>query len=301
MSAPSTTSYYPFDSEAPTVFRYSQTNNYLGVAFITLLLYDHAITLDKEVEWVWTLRWRLPKIVFFLNRYVICPLILLYSIPYFIFPASISFCNFYDNYLNYLPVLVFCVVQLLLVTRVCSLYGNRKFLIWSLRALVAGAVVGGAVAEALYVRQWYAILYYKFLAGCWVTSTYLNHITEWPIWAALLFVEGVLMLLTAYKLFSYRNEMNQTVAILARDSIVYFMVIFACLIMEIVSTVDINFTIQVMTPAQCIASIAVGRMMMNIRGLIMEDPEHTVHLQTLQFAARTNAGSEVEERTGGEA
>jgi hypothetical protein len=42
-------------------------------------------------------------------------------------------------------------------------------------------------------------------------------------------------------------------------------------------------------------------MMMNIRGLIMEDPEHTVHLQTLQFAARTNAGSEIEETTGGDA
>jgi hypothetical protein len=42
-------------------------------------------------------------------------------------------------------------------------------------------------------------------------------------------------------------------------------------------------------------------MMMNIRGLIMDDPEHTTHLQTLQFAARTNAGSEVEETTGGEA
>jgi len=43
-------------------------------------------------------------------------------------------------------------------------------------------------------------------------------------------------------------------------------------------------------------------MMMNIRGLIMEDPEHTTHLQTLQFATRTNLGSEmIEERMGGEA
>jgi hypothetical protein len=43
----------------------------------------------------------------------------------------------------------------------------------------------------------------------------------------------------------------------------------------------------------------VGRMMMNIRGLILDDSEHTVHLPTLQFVARTYAGSEVEERTGG--
>ena len=42
-------------------------------------------------------------------------------------------------------------------------------------------------------------------------------------------------------------------------------------------------------------------MMMNIRGLIMDDPEHTTHLQTLQFATQTDAGSEIEEGTEGEA
>ena len=34
-------------------------------------------------------------------------------------------------------------------------------------------------------------------------------------------------------------------------------------------------------------------MMMNIRGLIMEDPEYTVHLQTLQFATQNNADLEM--------
>jgi hypothetical protein len=38
----------------------------------------------------------------------------------------------------------------------------------------------------------------------------------------------------------------------------------------------------------------VGRMMMNIRGLVLEDPEHTVHLKTLQFEAQSNAASELE-------
>jgi len=42
-------------------------------------------------------------------------------------------------------------------------------------------------------------------------------------------------------------------------------------------------------------------MMMNIRGLIMEDPDYTVHLQTLQFATRNDADSEMfEEETEGE-
>jgi hypothetical protein len=34
-------------------------------------------------------------------------------------------------------------------------------------------------------------------------------------------------------------------------------------------------------------------MMMNIRGLIMEDPEYTAYLKTLQFATRNNADSEM--------
>ena len=42
-------------------------------------------------------------------------------------------------------------------------------------------------------------------------------------------------------------------------------------------------------------------MIMNICGLIMEDPEHTTHLKTLQFATQTNMDSEIEESTVGEA
>jgi hypothetical protein len=34
-------------------------------------------------------------------------------------------------------------------------------------------------------------------------------------------------------------------------------------------------------------------MMMNIRGLILDDPEHTVHLYTLEFASYPNPGSEI--------
>jgi hypothetical protein len=35
-------------------------------------------------------------------------------------------------------------------------------------------------------------------------------------------------------------------------------------------------------------------MMMNIRELIMVDPEHTIHLQTLQFNRSANSEAEIE-------
>jgi len=103
------------------------------------------------------------------------------------------------------------------------------------------------------------------------------------------------MLLTAYKLLSYRDQMNRTVTLLARDSIVYFIIVFACLAFILASQVDLNIPVDVVIPSQCITSIAVGRMMMNIRGLVLDDPEHTVHLQTPQLTARTNPGLDIEE------
>jgi hypothetical protein len=36
-------------------------------------------------------------------------------------------------------------------------------------------------------------------------------------------------------------------------------------------------------------------MMMNIRGLILDDPENTMHLKSIQFNSGSNGGSEIGE------
>jgi len=56
--------------------------NYIVLAFLMLMVYDHLLTFDKEVEWIWTLKWRLPKFLFLINNYAISPLIILTCIAY---------------------------------------------------------------------------------------------------------------------------------------------------------------------------------------------------------------------------
>ncbi|RDB16254.1 hypothetical protein Hypma_003021 [Hypsizygus marmoreus] len=48
---------------------------YTNLAFLILLIYDHALTLDLEVSRIWTLPWRLPKFLFLINRYLIPPML----------------------------------------------------------------------------------------------------------------------------------------------------------------------------------------------------------------------------------
>ncbi|CAK5263105.1 unnamed protein product, partial [Mycena citricolor] len=63
------TSDFPLDQAIPDVY-FTRVENYILYATATLLIYEILVTFDQEVERVWSLRWRLPKFLFFLNRYV---------------------------------------------------------------------------------------------------------------------------------------------------------------------------------------------------------------------------------------
>ncbi|KAJ7208086.1 hypothetical protein B0H12DRAFT_432233 [Mycena haematopus] len=43
---------------------------YTNIAFLMFMVFDHVITFDTEVSRIWTLKWRLPKVLFLINRYV---------------------------------------------------------------------------------------------------------------------------------------------------------------------------------------------------------------------------------------
>jgi len=81
--------------------------------------------------------------------------------------------------------------------------------------------------------------------------------------------------------------------VLARDSIIYFIIVIVCLIVTVLEraprdVIILNFQVT----SQNLVCVSMGRLTMNLRGIIFDDPEHTVHLQTLQFAA--GPGSEDE-------
>jgi len=271
-------------------------SNYLAQAALMLLVYDHVITLDKEVDWIWTLRWRLPKILFLINRYLITSLVLVAGLANFIFPLSVNFCNFHQYLVLFIQLMSFATVELILIVRVCTLYGFHKLAVWSLGCIYFAALISAIVGQVLFGKTWQTIRFYEGLPGCWLNSSSQHIINQWHVWAAFLSVEGILIFLTLYKIFSYRNELNRTITVLARDSILYFIVVFACLATVLAADIHRNIRISFQLPAQCMSSVAVGRMIMNIRGLVMDNSEHSVTtpLQTIRFASRTNMSAGVE-------
>ncbi|KIM76582.1 hypothetical protein PILCRDRAFT_12636 [Piloderma croceum F 1598] len=245
----STNGHVPLDSNAPLTFIAVAKNNYVNVSFIMLVLYDHVITLDMEIKWIWTLRWGLPKIIFLINRYLLTSFILLGVITLTIYPVSPSVSIFHATNDGSPPE---HASQLLTV-----------------------------------------VLWYEFLPGCFISSD--ESFIEWRVWVPTLSLEGILMLLMAWRIISYRNEMSHTITVVARDSAFYFVIMLVGIVLTVADQIHTFIPVAPLLPTQCITSIAVGRMMMNLRGLILDDPEHTVHLKTLEFTHRHGLSSEEQE------
>jgi len=93
-----------------------------------VILYDHAITFDIEVQRIWSLNWRLPKILFLTNRYVVPSLIVMRGIADATYPLLFSFCDFLVHFEDWIVVLALGIADLILVIRVFALYGHSKIM-----------------------------------------------------------------------------------------------------------------------------------------------------------------------------
>jgi len=135
-------------------------------------------------------------------------------------------------------------------------------------------------------------LSYEFLPGCWAHSTNSKSIVLWRNgwWIPFICGDGILLILTLAKAFSYRDQFNRTIRLLARDSVLYFIPMFASLVWNVVAQSSARPGL-LMVPSEWIACISVSRMMLSIRSLTFNEPLTTQRLNfsTLIFENRDHA------------
>ncbi|KIM45646.1 hypothetical protein M413DRAFT_24800 [Hebeloma cylindrosporum] len=202
-------------AENPHLLKLFQDLKYANVALLTILVYDHLLTLDLEIKRIWTyvslngvlcasalntsdalrLPWRLPKVLFILNRYVFPPFLFFEGFSNTKFGAGVKVLKICQakQYTNF-PTFVFIMtVELMLILRVLALYGNSQ-----------------GYREASYSLAAFTTLRDKiFLHG---------------------FQDCLLIGLTIHKCLKFRlGEFPPSIQVLARDSVIYFVSITAIL------------------------------------------------------------------------
>ncbi|KAJ7437091.1 hypothetical protein B0H11DRAFT_2108443 [Mycena galericulata] len=266
--------YTPTEAEEYVNITFIQ--NYVLYATSTLLVWELLVTFDEEVERVWSLQWRLPKLLFMLNRYIARGLLFSFS------------CQIYAYWQAIPPRLAILAAQAVMVIRlwaICAVQTMLQLLLF-LFALEVTAVVtcmtlatmdtqGSSEPHPLSCElDALSPMIQQYASGTWIAPVCF---------------ELIILIITLVKIFPplpFRffkrvrsmkvatRERNPTLNLLARDSIIYFAFIFTfTLANAIIYELDFSayYHSLLLGPTSAISCIAVSRMIINIRSLPAPD------------------------------
>ncbi|KAF8801479.1 hypothetical protein BYT27DRAFT_7198278, partial [Phlegmacium glaucopus] len=247
-----------------------QTWKYINLGLLAVLIYDYCLTFNLERTRIWTLRWRLPKFLFMVNRYFLPPIFLFEGFSNVIHVGQ----NRCDARIFTLvhSFLTIMMVEIMLMIRVLALYANSKSMAFCLMIQFFVQSLVRVIFAAFTLPRIRSIAGGDVFTGC---------IIDVPDWAYLswlhpLIIETILVIMVIYKCREYES-FTPTIKILSRDSVVYFISIAALLFFNFFYARQHKLLFSVLSqPTSTLACIAAARLSMNIRSISIEQAFSTV-------------------------
>ncbi|KAF8813072.1 hypothetical protein BYT27DRAFT_7239522 [Phlegmacium glaucopus] len=223
-----------------------QTLKYINLGLLAVLIYDHCLTFNLERTRIWTLRWRLPKFLFMVNRYFLPPFFFqrdscgtkYASLDFSVFPRK----DTQPGYAYRCDARIFTIVhsfptimtvEIMLMIRVLALYANSKSMAFCLMIQFFVQSLGLVIFAAFILPKIRGIAGGDIFTGC------LIDVPDWAYlsWLHLLIMEITLIIMVIYKCREYETftptlvhyVKSEDIRILARDSVVYFISVAALL------------------------------------------------------------------------
>ncbi|KAL1720194.1 hypothetical protein EV715DRAFT_289466 [Schizophyllum commune] len=231
-----------------------QATHCAHVASSTIIVFDHLITLDDEIQLIWKSSWSLGKILFMFNRYfgLASVVVNLYGLFTPSLTDSLYVCNcYYDPIidvagrpttavrLNYFRwqgatgVAVCVVSEIILLIRLYVLYLlNKRILIVMLVGFVISSSFAAAIMGLVMQRVTAVVVTLPGLKPMCVPGNVSSKF--YTYWIPFLGFESLLCALALYRGFqTYRldnasyTSSRLLIRILIRDSVMYYLAVFA--------------------------------------------------------------------------
>ncbi|OBZ79808.1 hypothetical protein A0H81_01303 [Grifola frondosa] len=237
------------------------------IGALALLAYDILLTLDLEVKHIWPQSKRRPAFWFYVyNRLFALFYLIFDSIPLSPNASDIKdqICVIYLACDHVVALLTTTLVQVILLLRIYALYDrSRRVLIFLAVSLCIEAIATAVVIAATMVHIEHFPVE-STSTGCSYTGT--------PIYSAFLWVpallfEPVLFAFAAWKAWQLHNVSGGTslIARIVRDSLFYFILVFAELLVSAIIWSHFPEYINIMMPwSSAIPSFLGSRMLLNM-------------------------------------
>ncbi|EPQ50394.1 hypothetical protein GLOTRDRAFT_101775 [Gloeophyllum trabeum ATCC 11539] len=219
------------DAFAPFV-REIQSTRYAELASSTIVIYDHLITLDQEIDLIWKASWTPGKVLFLTNRYYVLASVIFNNYVLFTTHLSDSFSVKWFRWQGTTGLLVSMIAEIILQLRLYALYHlNRRVLVLMCGAFLVSAGTAAVIMGMVLARISAHSGLIPGLPFCIPVN-----VPSWfyTFWIPTLGFESLLCALAlfrAFRDFRSRTSLFQSgrhiVKILIRDSVIYYLIMFA--------------------------------------------------------------------------
>jgi len=272
-----------------------QASRYASLAASAIIVYDHLITLDQEIEFIWKSRCSVVKYLFFLNRYYILSCVVFNNYVLFTTSLTDSLCLRWFQWQGWTGLSACMIAEVILQMRLYALYlGNKKILAFMIICFVvssgcAAVIMGTVLSHVTAISE--LIPGQRFCIPLGISPNF--YIFWIPILAfesllgGLALIRGIRNTRSDRGIFYFGRDL---VNILIRDSVLYFLVIVVTYLTnlvvwatqsEYVTEIPIGFTVAM----SCVMG---NRIILNVRGVKREIMSSSVETpQFLQFHQHT--------------
>ncbi|KAL1687828.1 hypothetical protein GGG16DRAFT_116562 [Schizophyllum commune] len=212
-----------------------QATHCAHVASSTIIVFDHLITLNDEIQLIWKSSWSLGKILFMFNRYfgLASVVVNLYGLFTPSLTDRLYVCLNYFRWQGATGVAVCVVSEIILLMRLYVLYLlNKRILIVMLVGFVISSGFAAAIMGLVMQRVNAVVVTLPGLKPMCVPGNVSSKF--YTYWIPFLGLESLLCALALYRGFqTYRmDNANYTssrllIRILIRDSVMYYLAVFA--------------------------------------------------------------------------
>ncbi|KAH8087208.1 hypothetical protein BXZ70DRAFT_545077 [Cristinia sonorae] len=268
------------DNSLIVLIRGIQLARYSELTSSTIIIYDHLVTLDLEIQLIWRSGWSVGKCLFLLNRY--------YGLGATIFNNYVLFTPTVTDEVSYhwlrwqaaTGVIIFVLGELILQLRIYAMYfGNRKILTLMATTTISCIVVATTLLMISLVKLQENSHLVPGMSFCAVIKLPKNFYAFWipvliseTLLCGLALVQG---LQTFFRLRGVYHTSRELLESLMRDSLLYFVTIFVVYVVNLTIWFSGNpATLEAAVGYAVTVTCVMGnRLCLNVRGMLQSNSE----------------------------
>jgi len=254
----------------------SEIASVVDTAFLALTVYEWLLTLDQEIEYFWTGKWTISRLLFFVNRYFPSFIIMFSVVVMSVTNPSVKFCTSAVQFLFFATIIALNIVQAMLILRIWYLFGRQKWIqygmmaLWIVSMVVSLVYTGEAATHLELLGSDVDQGVFTLAPGCRVARPP----TFWKIFLPSLILHTILYILTAIRALRNRRVLKEAPVLkrLFRDGGLFFLVVFVSVGFTAVGSFlkdvpQINIPVIFSNYLIAVTSIAMSRIMFSIHSL----------------------------------